>query len=559
MKRSLLPELLILLGAAVLRFGFALLPLDLLAMLLEDDAWMVAAIARHWAIGNRITADGVNPTNGFHPLYPLTLGALPYLAVPTAALEHLQAGFRVNLLICAALSTLTLLPFYAMLRHAAPRPLALAGLALLAFNPLLIQVSVNAMETSLALLLLVTLWWQLLTRPAPELSLVQAAGLGGLAGLTILARLDNALAVAYLGLWLVWQELRARQWPIRSVTFGGVAGLVLLPYFARNWLIFESLSPSSGRALAYMHSYSGSFTYTSGLQLLAYPPALDLTTAPQWMLALGILGLAGMYLTLPRAQRGMFTPLVLYSLTLALYYGYVQQQGRPRYYVTVAFVIVLLVCAWLAAQLATRPQAIRLVPVGAAAVVAVLIGYNSLMWVRSTVATINAPYQAQPAMFAAARWMSANLPEDAVIAAQNSGIFQYYSNRLVINIDGKLNHEIVPILEQRQLDRYLHARGVEYVVDLPSVAGYIEFYSASLSDARPHRELSALEKLGIHARRFAARIGIGAPVVLPERVPERVIVPFSDVSQIVQEFPLPNDPDQAVTIYLLLPQFGATP
>lgn len=175
---------------------------------------------------------------------------------------------------------------------------------------------------------------------------------------------------------------------------------------------------------------------------------------------LGIVGLAGMYLTLPRAQRGMFTPLVLYSLTLALYYGYVQQQGRPRYYVAVAFVIVLLVCAWLAARLATRPQAMRLVPVGAAAVVAVLIGYNSLMWVRSTVATITAPYQAQPAMFAAARWMSANLPEDAVIAAQNSGIFQYYSNRLVINIDGKLNHEIVPILEQRQLDRYLHARGV---------------------------------------------------------------------------------------------------
>lgn len=81
MKRSLLPELLILLGAAGLRLGFALLPLDLLGMLLEDDAWMVAAIARHWAIGNGITADGVNPTNGFHPLYPLTLGALPYLAV----------------------------------------------------------------------------------------------------------------------------------------------------------------------------------------------------------------------------------------------------------------------------------------------------------------------------------------------------------------------------------------------------------------------------------------------------------------------------------------------
>lgn len=91
------------------------------------------------------------------------------------------------------------------------------------------------------------------------------------------------------------------------------------------------------------------------------------------------------------------------------------------------------------------------------------------------------------------------------------------------------------------------------------MADYIEFYSANLSEAPAHREISALEKLRIHARRFAARLGIGAPVVLPERVPERVLVPFSDVAQIVQAFPLPNDPTQAVTIYLLLPQFGVAP
>ncbi|NJP07333.1 MAG: hypothetical protein HC837_17775 [Chloroflexaceae bacterium] len=114
-----------LLAAGGLRLAFALLPLDLLLRLLEDDAWMVTAIARHWALGHGITADGMHPTNGFHPLYPLTLGALPYLIWP----DQLDLGFRLNLLICAVLGTLALLPTYALLRLVASRPLALAGLA----------------------------------------------------------------------------------------------------------------------------------------------------------------------------------------------------------------------------------------------------------------------------------------------------------------------------------------------------------------------------------------------------------------------------------------------
>src|SRR5688500_11898656 len=67
-----------------LRLAFALLPLSTHLIVLEDDAWMVTAIARNFAIGHGITADGVNLTTGFQPLYPLTLGALPYLVAPDA-------------------------------------------------------------------------------------------------------------------------------------------------------------------------------------------------------------------------------------------------------------------------------------------------------------------------------------------------------------------------------------------------------------------------------------------------------------------------------------------
>jgi hypothetical protein len=550
--REYQPEILLFAAALVLRLGFALLPLGWLFVLLEDDAWMVTAIARNWALGMGITADGVNPTNGFHPLYPLTLGALPYLFAPDA----LHAGFRTNLIICALLNTLALLPFYGLARAVSSRPLALAGLAIVALNPFLISVSVNAMETSLALLLLLTLWWFALVEP-PE-TLRGAALLGMLAALAILARLDSAIAAGFVGLALLWPELRERRFPRQTLAYGIVSAVVLLPYVARNLIVFGALSPSSGRALAYMHSYAESFAFTSGLQLAAYQTALDLTWAPAWLLAGGLLLLGWMFLSLPGDQRRMLTPLVLYALTITFYYSYIQQQGRPRYYVAVGMIVVLLVCARMMLnneRRITEGEGWAL-GIGRLALVVLVVLFNSGMTIHSAYVVANAPFQAQPAMYNAARWIADNLPPDARIAAQNSGIFQYYSERVVLNFDGKLNHEIIPVLEQRELASYLRSEDINYIVDLSGVADYIEFYSRSMSEAAPHAELSAFDKLAIYARMLAARAGLGPPVELRERVPQRVLLPFEETVTVVQEFPLPNNPDSAVTIYRLNDNFG---
>ncbi len=552
MKRYL-PEIALILAGLALRLAFALLPMDVLLTLLEDDAWMVTAIARNWAHGLGITADRLNPTNGFHPLYPLTLGAVPYLF----NLEGIHSGFRANLLICAVLGTLALLPFYGLARAVTSRPVALAGLALMALNPFLVRVSVNAMETSLALLLLLLLWWYALVHPPDTVR--GALLLGLLAGLATLARLDSALAAGLLGLWLLAGELRERRWPRLTLAYGLAGAALLLPYFARNWLVFGALSPSSGRALAYMHSYSESFAFTSGLQLVAYQTALDLTWAPAWLLAAGLLLLGWLYLSLPGHQRWFFAPLVLYALVLTVYYAYFQQQGRPRYYVAVGFIIVLLACARTVSQNERRITGGEgwALGLGRLLLLVVVIGANVALALNYAVTTANAPYQAQPAMYEAARWISANLPPDARVAAQNSGIFQYYSDRVVLNIDGKLNHEIIPVLEQRALDSYLRTEGIDYIVDLAGVGDYIEFYSSSMSRAEPHYEMSTFEKLGIYGRMLAARLGLGPPVELAVREPEAVLLPFEQTVTVVQEFPLPNEPTNAVVIYRLGDEFGS--
>src|SRR6266508_865957 len=374
----------------VLRLAFAMLPLAVHLVVLEDDAWMVTAIARNFALGRGITADGANPTNGFQPLYPLTLGALPYLAAPNA----LDAGFTANLIICALLNTLALWPLWWLARRFGGQTAGLLAVTLFALNPYLIYVSVNAMETSLGLLLLLTLFMAFY-----QLDLTRASHV------LTLARLDASLAFAAIAVTLVLRAIRRPTTDDRRLTnlngriedrgsriedrhllssildprsssgwwvVGGRSSVVALyvvatlaflaPYFAFNYSVSGTFGPSSGAALAYMHSYgpglrpgdSGNFNLTNGMNALFQTSAVDLTWVPsQWIRLLIVAGFAGLLALVIRRRLLDALPLLLYLPIPPLYYGYVLTQARERYFVGLSALLLILI-AWLGAELWRR-------------------------------------------------------------------------------------------------------------------------------------------------------------------------------------------------------------
>lgn len=285
--RYSLPTLVV--AGLILRLAFALLPLSVHLIVLEDDAWMVAAIGRNFALGHGITADGVNPTNGFQPLYPLTLGALPYLVAPNAR----DAGFTASLVICALLNTLALWPLCWLARRFGGEVASVLAAALFALNPFLIRVSVNAMETSLGLLLLLTLFAAFYRLDLSRVSHILALAL--LTALATLARLDACLAFAAITLTMTLRVFRAWTTDHRPPTTDERARLqpkathnsqltthnllhalamialyvtatltFLAPYFAFNYSVSRTFGPSSSAALAYMHSYRESFSLSGG-------------------------------------------------------------------------------------------------------------------------------------------------------------------------------------------------------------------------------------------------------------------------------------------------------
>lgn len=535
-----------------LRLAFALLPLRWHLLLLEDDAWMVTVIARNWALGRGITADGLTPTTGFQPLYPLTFGALPYLVAPNA----LDFGFTANLVICALLNALAMWPLWSLARRFGGPAAGLIAVTIFSLNPLFIRTGVNGMETSLGLLLLLgtlALFYRLDLRRTRNVVLLALITV-----MAVLTRVDAGLAFGAIVLTILlraWRERGANTAPplAKTVLYIVLTLGLLAPYFIYNKQVSGSFGPASGTALAFMQSYDGNFNLTNGVRGLALNSAVSLYALGRWpsLLLLVVLAIAAGVVWLLGKRLLLALPLLIYLPVPPLYYGYLLQQARDRYFVGFSAVLLVLL-AWAGAEVLRRwptRRATWLVGGGVLLVLVINAGRGYELY-RGYLTDAD---QTQPISYRAALWIRDNLPADAIIGAKNSGIYQYYSGHTILNIDGKLNSAILPAMEQRRLLAYLRDQGVTYLVDREeTMAQHIGFYSAELGPAKPHRTPSLVERIGIYAQIAGAKLGLAAPPTLDAPpssfVPAR---PFSDVATIVQTFERPNDVRNPVVVFRL--------
>ncbi len=532
----------------LLRLIFALLPLQTHLLVLEDDAWMVTAIARNWAMGQGITADGITPTNGFHPLYPLTLGAIPYLLAP----DNLALGFTANLVICALLASAVMWPLWHLLKHWMNWQAGLFGLILYALNPTLVRLTVNGMETSMALLMWVTTL--LVSVKINPRKLSHNLGLAALTAAMILTRLDGALLFASIAaarlIW-AWRAKRVRRELPMLTTYVVVTFTLLVPYFWRNLMVFGSFSPSSGKALTYLHSYANSYAISNGIDGWYVNSAISMEVLGRSVVGAAIcLAIFGIFVGLSVGrQLWLGLPLLLYLPIPLVYYGYMMQQDNPRHFVPWSLAVIILLAWALAALLQRLPSISYLaVPAIIAGVLIVQTLDSSRFWQEKE----TAPSQSQPTMYQAALWMRDNLPSDALIGAKNSGIYQYYSGHHVLNIDGKLNNDILAVYDQRRMLDYLREKGVTHLIDQEStMADHIQFYSQQFGERPEHRVPTTITQFKIYGQLLLSSLGVADKPVLDRRdgfVPNQ---PFSSITTVIQRFQRPNDSNNPIAIFEL--------
>lgn len=191
----------------------------------RDDAYYYFKVAQNIAEGHGSTFDGVNPTNGYHPLWML-------VCIPVFALARfdLILPLRVLLVLQGALSAATSILLYRLIKSSLSRPVAVLAAAWWAFNPNIHYTFYEfGLETGLAafmvVLLMYSLWKFEMDWRTNRLRRGRLAGLAILALLTLLSRLDLVFLALAAGTWIILRGMPARVLLLLDVLLAVVAAL----------------------------------------------------------------------------------------------------------------------------------------------------------------------------------------------------------------------------------------------------------------------------------------------------------------------------------------------
>ncbi len=172
----------------------------------RDDAYYYFKVAQNISEGHGSTFDGINPTNGYHPLWMLVCVPIFYLAQ-----YDLILPLRILILLLAGLRAATSILLYHFLREVIARPIAMLGALYWAFDQYIHWTTYQqGLETGLAAFFLVLFLYLLQRferdRKAAPIKLKQIAILGIGATLITFSRLDMVFLAGLFGLWIVFRD-----------------------------------------------------------------------------------------------------------------------------------------------------------------------------------------------------------------------------------------------------------------------------------------------------------------------------------------------------------------
>ncbi len=459
-----------------------------------DDSFMSHKFAQNIAEGKGITQAGT-VNNGFQPLFVFLMVPFFWFFDP---LQATIASAVMNSFFSIAGSWFMFL----LVRRLTNERAGVIALALWSFSPHLTRIGLNGLETSLAnMLAIVVLLVHLKSVDTlTKWSHARSAGLGLLMGLSLLARLDVGLLLLPLGIHQIIVRIRHWQHP-QLFTLLVVAALTIAPWFLWSQVACGSWIPHSGEATRTVSQLYGSPTgptrvanyfplgevpssyYTNNLVHAAKhlinnaPLNLPVATvmgehspaAIIWLVVL--IGLGALSMGDNRKQALCDVTRIWYAwvfcgLLVAVYcFYYFAQWHFWRYLspVTILLLIPSAICVnaiTAKSLIASRVGKSVSVIIVLAGLACSIIGHSNLVQSRE------------------AHGIAYNLYHDAInlneffepsarIGSFESGTLDYFSGRVIYNLDGKTNVYALEALKQKSMHELVDELQLDYVISSP--------------------------------------------------------------------------------------------
>ena len=479
MSRRFLVAVYCILGGVAL-YGVLLPPDALIWRVLYEDCFYYLKIAQNVVAGAGVTLDGVEPTNGFHPLWMLLCVFAEAVSSRYALNIILFAGVAAHLLQCVLI--------YKIVSSRGSRGVAHAAAIFWLVSYRVWASNVCGLETPLVTLMVCACIY--MARSRLSVSFKSSVLFGCLLGLTVLSRFD---ALLLLGVLLAWASLASEgRWSLRlrnAVVMGMASLLTVLPWFLWSRSASGVLLPNSRAALSLVRGH-GISMQPSFWESLVRQIKVAVYWLPDTANAFGLYPLA-----LPSMTVAYVLSIVMFLLLAVLtVLGVRMVSGKDR-----AFIVMLSSFVWLHVgyySICAYPEVRYLLPACSAIVVlaaclaveaskryqrawvrkALISGYVLLLassvcagvsaWSRHQGATRT--HVAHRELLETARSLHLSLGRDAVVGSWNAGIMSYYSRRTVVNLDGCVNDSALAANAKGELCSYLDERGVTHLVDFYS-------------------------------------------------------------------------------------------
>lgn len=444
----------------------------------SDDAYYYFRIARNFAMTRMMTFDGWSRTNGFQPLWQVSL-----LPIFMCVEDRIAVLRLVGVIDTVVLSGTVVLGILSLSKDLPPLPLALSAALMLRFISRFIT---QGMETTILVpLLLLTTWYAAsLARQAllPH-PLRRRVLLSMLLALLQMARLDavlfvGLLVVMFLALTCSMSERRACLPTMLAVA--GAPAVVGLVYLAMNWFEFGHLLPISAAAKSALRVH---LNLRMVAQMLEVSSIQDVTRPRSLYLFLLLLCLVYlvMFAAAIRRQRGWrlliaehLAPLTVSAGAVFLWVYYLVGTSWALWdwyhYPAPAIAAIVLPALHREAQRYALPgrlqrafadsKAATFAALALGAVVLVF-GVRRGNWVSGPVEH-NFLYQS----FSLAERMRRELGPQASLAMGDRGAaLAYFWDGNVLQLEGLVgDFETLEAIRTNRLEPYMDALGVEYLV-----------------------------------------------------------------------------------------------
>ncbi len=488
---------------AVWALWLALWPLAFWGMVF-DDSFYYWEIARNVAAGQGSTFDGLNDTNGYHPLWMVICAGLFALGLDGDTTALLSVWLQLPML-AAGLACIwhALRPSFER-RASSVDPALYTGVALLlilaASSKDVAKLWLNGLESGVVLLfqaplLLLAARIDLLD---PAARRARAMGSVLLTG-AFLARTDGALLLPAIALWALPQLMRAPRPTARAlVELLLVPSLVVLAYMGVNQVWMGTPVQVSGQ-LKRAPFAVWRFAAAGGVMIVPLAAARALRNPAQSRTSEVV------------AATGFFG---IFCAGLLAYYGFLQLFARLWYFGPIALWGLLVAGAALGDlmergaaekphQVPARAVAPLLGMVAVVGLIAVARGAYALATGDSTTPLL--------ANRDAGLHIAATLPDDAVLASWDAGVLGFYADRPVVNLDGVVNSgDYLRALRSGRTAEVLADAPIGWVVNHGFVRGGAKSLQQSASKLLGERA-DSMRLVGVWPFFIVASLNGGAP------------------------------------------------